>query len=113
MHAACHTHISLQPCPSHLAAPPLLLIITSPHLSPTAASLQQHDLQAFHGKLQEALEKSRCRLAFSDLACDGFALHHSRQVTAASDVVHAVTALLTEHTVAEVAGDRQSSAAFW
>ncbi|WIA38046.1 hypothetical protein OEZ86_001416 [Tetradesmus obliquus] len=76
-------------------------------------SLQQHDLQAFHGKLQEALEKSRSRLAFSDLACDGFALHHSRQVTAASDVVHAVTALLTEHTVAEVAGDRQSSAAFW
>jgi hypothetical protein len=79
----------------------------------TAGCLQQQELRAFHEKLKEALEKSRSRLAFTDLACDGFALRHSLKITAASDVVHAVTALLTEHTLAEVAGDRQSASAFW
>lgn len=82
-------------------------------LSPTAGCLQQQELRAFHEKLAEALQKSCSRLAFTDLACDGFALRHSLKVTAASDVVHAVTALLTEHTLAEVAGDRQSASAFW
>jgi hypothetical protein len=87
--------------------PYLLLLLLS------SGCLQQQELRAFHEKLQAALEKSRSRLAFSDLACDGFALRHSLKVTAASDVVHAVTALLTEHMLAEVAGDKQSSSAFW
>jgi hypothetical protein len=89
----------------HLPCLPLLLL--------SSGCLQQQELRAFHEKLQAALDKSRSRLAFSDLACDGFALRHSLKITAASDVVHAVTALLTEHTLAEVAGDRQSSSAFW
>lgn len=75
--------------------------------------MQERDHKAFHEKLAHAIVASKNRLTFDGIACDGFALLHNLKTTPASDVVHAVTALLTEHTLSETQGDGQSSAAFW
>lgn len=73
--------------------------------------MQAAPKRCFHEKLQAAVATTN--LAWGELACEGFALHHSRQQTPASDVVHALTALLSEHTLAESAARGQVASGFW
>eukprot|EP00775_Hariotina_reticulata_P008493 gene8493-8676_t len=72
-------------------------------------SMHTQAKQHFKEKLQGAL--SNTSLVYSELAVDGFVMKVNREETAASDVVHACTALLTEHTVAETRNTAASG--FW
>lgn len=54
-----------------------------------------------------------CQQCVDDISASLTVLSLVLQVTAASDVVHSVTALLTEHALQEVQTDRQTAAAFW
>jgi len=74
-----------------------------------AESMQTQAKQHFREKLQGALANTS--LVYSELAVDGFVMKFNREETAASDVVHACTALLTEHTVAETS--KTAASGFW
>lgn len=75
--------------------------------------MQSGARRAFAAKFADAVAGTR--LAWSELAAEGFCLQHSRKATAASDVVHAATALLSEPGLHGACGDSEGhgAAAFW